>query len=440
MKIAFITLGCPKNQLDTEVMQGLLQQAGFSLVETIAEAQTLVINTCSFIEEAREEAIHTILEAGEEKKAGRIRFLIVTGCLPQFYPDLAQELEEVDAFLGTGDLKAIPVAVQAVAQGESFSQITQGIFNYNLPWPRFLDFQPGPTAYLRIAEGCNNHCSYCLIPSLRGPYRSRPLLDIRQEAESLVAAGKKELILIAQDTGAYGQDRNPQTSLAQLLNSLSPIPGLHWIRILYLHPQGITPALLKSIQENENVLPYLDIPVQHVSPRILARMNRGGGNSIQEKLQHIQETLPGVFLRTTLMVGFPGEEEEDFQELVQFVKEVRFHRLGVFCYSQEEQTEAATFPSQIPKEIKEKRRDQILTLQQKIARERNESLVGETMEVLVEQIDTKNPPLLVGRSQGDAPEIDEEVYFTSSSPWIHRFAQVRIIRAGNYELLGEEVP
>lgn len=441
MKTAFITLGCPKNEIDTEIMQGLLQRAGFALTQNPETAHILVINTCSFIEEAREEAIRTILEAIALKKEGSIRFIVVCGCLPQSHgPYLKEELKEVDAFLGTGDLDAIVDAVTAISQGAAFTEIGGGIFDYNRSWPRFFGAEKRRTAYLRIAEGCNRWCSYCIIPSIRGPYRSRPVEGILQEAEMLVAAGIREIICIAQDTGAYGQDLEPPETLSHLLQRLCQIPNLHWIRILYLSLTGITVALLATIKEEKKVLPYLDIPIQHSSPRILQRMNRrDGAQQIEEQIQWIRETLPSAVLRTTLMVGFPGEGEDDFQNLYDFVKRVRFHRLGVFTYSREEKTEAAGLPHQIPQKIKESRQEKIYQLQKGISREINNTFVGEELEVLVEEVDTVDPPFLVGRSQGDAPEIDQVVSFTSHTTRTARFTRVKILRAREYELLGEEI-
>lgn len=441
MKIAFITLGCPKNELDTELMQGLLAQKGFLLVERVEEADLLVINTCSFIEEARQEAIESILSAIEMKNEGRFNHLVVSGCLVKGYlKELKEEFSLVDAYLGTGDLDAIVDIAEALNKGETFdSKERKGWFDYNRFWPRFLT-SPGITRYLRIAEGCDEHCSYCVIPSLRGPYRSRPLEDLQKEAQYLARTGTKELILIAQDTGSYGRDLSGAYGLSDLLINLSAIKGLHWIRLLYLNLKWVTSELLETIKGHDKILPYLDIPLQHSSPSILKAMGRKeDSENLFEKLCLIQEALPGVTLRTTLMVGFPGEKEKDFQDLLSFVKRGFFDHLGVFCYSREENTLAYGMKDQVPDLLKEERRKEILLLQQEISRRKNQSLVGEDLEVLVEEIDTQDPPFLVGRSRRDAPEIDNQVFFTTDSLQIHRFCTVKIIRGNEYELLGVEV-
>lgn len=443
MKIKFITLGCPKNEVDTEIMQGLLQKEGFYLVEEIDEAEVLVVNTCSFIVQAREEAIDTILEMVELKKESKIHHLLVTGCLVQAYrEELKEDLPEVDAFLGTGELHLIIDRIRHIERGETLKEGPRvDFFDYNRPWPRFSGFKKqSVTAYLRIAEGCDTFCSYCVIPYLRGPYRSRSEDDILVEAKKLVERGVRELILIAQDTGLYGLDLYGERRLPHLLEKLAAISQLHWIRILYLNLEGITPRLLSTIKEYSTILPYLDIPLQHSSPSILQAMNRGeNGERIEERILMIRETLPQVILRTTMIVGFPGEKEEDFLQLYTFIEKMRFERLGVFTYSREERTPSYHLSHQVPPSIKEKRRRILMELQQSISLDVNKAMIGKELEVLGEEILKRDPFLLRGRSWCDAPEIDNEVIFETKKGQIGSFYQVHINEAMEYDLLGEEI-
>lgn len=443
MKIAFITLGCPKNEVDTEIMQGLLEREGLELVDAIKEAQILVINTCAFIQLAKEEAIDTILEAVALKEEREIHHLMVTGCLVEGYrEELQEEIPQVDLYLGTSELDVIVEAVKTLMEGEAFHRgPKRDYFDYNRSWPRFREFLPHPkTAYLRIGEGCDNCCSYCVIPSLRGPYRSRPIEAILHEAMQLADSGVRELILVAQDSGFYGLDLYRERRLTDLLEALSEIRGLHWIRVLYLNLSGITERLLETMKENEPILPYLDIPLQHSSPPILKAMNRGeNGERLEERIHWIRETLPGVTLRTTIIVGFPGEREEDFQHLYSFVKKMTFDRLGVFTYSREEKTLAYHYPHQVPEEISRERRDSLMELQKGISYSKNRDLIGEDLEVLAQEVVEEDPTLLAGRSKKDAPEIDNSVFFTTSRKRRGLFYTVRITGASEYDLLGEEI-
>ena len=438
--VAAASLGCAKNLVDTETMLGLLSQDGYEIVSDAARAQVILVNTCGFIGDAKEESIDTILRMAQYKEEGECRLLIVTGCLAERYrSEILAELPEVDAVVGTGDFVQITQVVERALGGEKVE--LYGHADAYLPegLPRMTSTAPH-TAYLKIADGCDNHCTYCVIPSLRGPYHSRRMEDIVSEAQQLSAAGVRELILIAQDTTRYGVDLYGTPMLPTLIEKLCAIEKLHWLRLHYCYPEAVTDALLDVMAGNEKVCRYLDIPIQHASDEVLKRMGRKTNKAeILGLLDRIRKKMPDAALRTSLIVGFPGETEEQYHELVDFVREAQFDRLGVFGYSREEGTPAARLKGQISKSIKDQRRAQLMETAQRISLEKNQARVGCEMEVLCEGYDEENF-LYYGRSRFDSPDIDGMVYFAA-----HReieageFVTVRILCAEEYDLTGEMV-
>lgn len=437
ISVCLISLGCNKNLVDSEVMLGLLEREGYSFVTEPEEADVIIVNTCGFIEAAKKEAVETIIAMGAYKGQGRCRSLIVTGCLAQRYADeLARELPEIDALLGTGDYHRIVPAVEQTLAGRHCCFIGPPQARFPGQWPRLLS-QGGPSAYLKIAEGCNNHCSYCVIPQLRGPLQSRPQDDIVEEAQALAKLGIKELVLVAQDTTRYGEDLYGKPSLPVLLRRLARIEGICWIRLLYCYPSRFSPELIQVLREEPKVLNYVDIPLQHVSKRVLARMNRNQTKEeIRALIKRLREEIPDITIRTTFIVGFPGETEAEFAELLDFLAEVRFDRAGFFVYSQEEGTPAAAYPDQVPEREKRIRYDAAMKLQQAISAEKNRQWLGKELEVLVEG---KGPEegFMVGRSYRDAPEIDGLVYVAAPEVSRGRIIRVRITGTSEYDLRGE---
>ncbi|MBF0529857.1 MAG: 30S ribosomal protein S12 methylthiotransferase RimO [Deltaproteobacteria bacterium] len=442
-RVYLISLGCPKNQVDSEYLLGTLIQNGATIVDKPDEADLIAINTCAFIQTAVEEALDTILEMTRYRKDGSAKALVVLGCLPQRYGvDLTKSLPEVDLFWGSGDLDRLPEQITRLLAGTKIDEKPD-----TWPLPGFAPDGPGPRvraapfyrAYLKIAEGCSNACSYCLIPQLRGPRRSRPLAVLVSEAEALAQSGVKELILVAQDTTAYGQDLS-EASLAGLLAELAQIDGLEWLRVMYAYPAGINDTLIKVMADHAKVCPYLDLPLQHASPRILKKMNRRGSQDLVELITRLRQGLPGLALRTTMMVGFPGETEEDFNILMGFIQEVRFDRLGVFKYSPEEGSKAATLPQQVPQRLKENRRRKLMAAQRRISRAANRALIGKTIPVIVEGRSSETDLLLIGRTRGQAPEIDGQVYITSGTAAPGDIKPIRISQAHDYDLVGEIQP
>ncbi len=433
--ICLISLGCPKNLVDSETMLGALAQAGFGVVSDPEEADAVVINTCGFIESAKKEAIEQILAAIALKEAGGIRAIVVTGCLSQRYQDtIAQEFPEVDAFLGTTSQRHIVDTLKAVLAGKGCCAF-DGENDPPYFGPR-LQSTPPYTAYLKIAEGCNNRCTYCAIPLIRGPLRSIEQEPLLEQARSLVENGVKELIVVAQDTTAYGVDRG-RRQLPELLEKLCAIDGLDWVRMLYCYPDKIDDTLLQTMQKHDKILNYLDIPIQHADGGVLRAMNRPGDyDSLIGLIERIRRYLPDVTLRTTLIVGFPGETAEQFETLCRFVKAARFDKLGVFAYSPEEGTPAADMPDQIDEEEKARRLDSIMQLQQRISAEKLEEKVGEVLDVLVEEYDEESE-CFVGRSRGDAPDIDGKVFFHASQADAGDLVKIRITAALDYDLIGE---
>ncbi len=408
-KIALVSLGCPKNLVDSEVMLGLLEQAGYPIVEDTEQAQVVIVNTCAFIQPAEEEAIEALLDVAELKEAGQLQALICAGCLSQRYAEqLLDELPEVDVFLTPGAVDQIVTAVDLALRGKRQVMAPPITYIYDAQTPRWRSSPPWST-YLKIAEGCDNRCTFCTIPSLRGPYRSRPLDDICHEFSSLVEQGVREICLIAQDTTNYGSDREPPTSLVQLLDAL-PTHDYHgWVRLMYMYPDRVTEPVIEATARNLAIVPYFDIPFQHVAPSVLKAMGRQGSPETHlNMIQLIRQVAPTAALRTTFIVGFPGETEADFQLLLDFVAEARFDRLAAFRYWPEEGTPAARLPDRVPVEVAEERQAEVYRVQEDISLANNQRMVGQRLQVLVERkIEEGNE--WAGRSYRDAPEVDGEV-------------------------------
>ena len=436
-KVSMVSLGCPKNQVDAEMMLSNLQKGGFEITPVEAEADAIIINTCGFIESAKAEAIENILEASKYKEEGKCKALIVTGCLAERYKDdVTSEIPEVDVCVGIGSNEKIAQIVKNAIEGNkenSYGEKTALPLNGE----RILGGYPFST-YLKIADGCDNCCTYCAIPEIRGRMRSRTIEDCVKEAEKLASKGVTELIVVAQDTTAYGTDIYGEPKLAELLSALCKIDGLHWIRTLYTYPDKISDELLDTIAKEEKLVKYLDIPIQHVNGDILKRMNRKGNKeSLSALIEKIRTKIPEMTLRTTLITGFPGETEEQFCEMAEFVKENRFDRLGCFTYSAEEGTMAAGFDNQIDEQTKTDRMENIMELQMSISAEKNEEKIGSLTEVLIEGWDDYIK-CYFGRTPADAPEIDGKIFFMSSrSLKIGEYVPVRINDCLDYDLLGE---
>jgi ribosomal protein S12 methylthiotransferase len=437
--IRVFSLGCPKNLVDSEVMLGLLHQAGWTL-SLGEEAEVVLVNTCGFIRDAKEESIEAILRAAREKEAGKYKYLVVTGCLPQRYKkDLRQELPEVDLFLGTNEVGEAAGLLEKLVRGELKKKqiIGRPRFLYDHETPRILSSGPG-SAYIKIAEGCSNCCSYCVIPKIRGRLRSRSIPSVLVEVEKAAAQGVKEVTLIAQDLTAFGQDARDGVKLTALLRSLVQVEGIRWIRLLYAHPAHLTSELVSLIREEEKICKYLDLPIQHIHDGILKAMNRRiSGRSLREVLAKIRREVPGIALRTSLMVGFPGETQKAFQELFEFVKEFEFDHLGVFTYSPEEGTRAGKMRGRVPAKIQAERYHQIMALQKKISRKKQEQQVGSRVEVLIEGAGKKAGVIWEGRTQRQAPEIDGLTLLTKGEALPGEMVEARITRAAAYDLYGE---
>lgn len=433
--VYLVSLGCPKNLVDSEYLLGSLAQAGYEVASKPEDAGLIVVNTCGFIQAAAQEAVDTILEMSEYK--GRIpgQRLVVMGCLTERYGrDLAQSLPEVDLFWGSDRLDRLP---EAIEKNESRFGGRPG-FAPHVPGPR-LRSAPFYQAYLKIAEGCSHACAYCLIPKLRGPMQSRPVDTLVEEAVMLAETGVKELILVAQDTTRYGRDLGPEANLARLLEKLNGIEELAWIRIMYAYPGGLTRELTRAMADLPRVLPYLDLPLQHASPKILKAMGRGGGRNLFDLIDRLRSTIDGLTLRSTIMLGFPGETEADFEILMDFVEKVRFDHLGLFKFSPEDGTRAVELPDQVPQFIKEKRRRKLAALQRRIAREKNKALIGTVQPVLVDGKSSETDLLLAGRTKGQAPDIDGLVYISSGTASAGQIRNVSITHAHDYDLVGELV-
>lgn len=436
MKIGFVSLGCPKNQLDAEVMLYHLAQAGYEITAEETEADIVIINTCAFIESAKKESIDNIIDIGWLKENKNLKGIVVTGCLSERYRDsIFEELPEVDAILGVGSIHNIVDAVKAVAEGKKYSSY-EDKNTVELGGDRVLT-TPDHAAYLKIAEGCDNRCTYCAIPSIRGKFRSRPMEDLIREAKDLENLGVKELTIVAQDTTRYGIDLYGEYKLPELLRQLAKETKIEWFRLLYCYPDKITDELIAEIRDNDRVVKYIDLPLQHISDRILKRMNRHGDSKmIREVLSKLRREIPDIVIRTTFIVGFPGETEEDFEELCAFVDEAKFERMGAFAYSREEDTPAYDFEDQIDEQVKQDRADVIMAQQYRINEERNERFLHKTLKVLVEDYDVV-AETYYGRSYMDAPEIDGKIYFQSKRKLKPgTFANVKIDEIGDYDLIG----
>ena len=438
MKILFISLGCDKNLVDTEVMLGLLASRGYEMTDDETEADIIVVNTCCFIHDAKEESIQNILEMAEYKKEGKARALIVTGCLAERYrQEILDEIPEVDEVLGTTAYDRILDAVDAALAGEH-SVMLADIDALPLPDTKRLVTTGGHFAYLKIAEGCDKHCTYCIIPKIRGNYRSVPMERLIREAEELAAQGVKELILVAQETTLYGKDLYGEKSLHRLVRELCRISGLRWIRILYCYPEEITDELIQVMKEEKKVCHYLDLPIQHASDAVLKRMGRRTSKKeLVEIIGKLRREIPDICLRTTLITGFPGETEEQHEELIEFVDEMEFDRLGVFTYSPEEGTPAEKMPDQIDEEVKEERQDELMELQQEIAFENAERMVGREVLVMIEgKVADENA--YVGRTHRDAPNVDGLIFINTDEELLSGdFARVKVTGALDYDLIGE---
>ncbi len=445
MKIHLNSLGCARNQIDGEIMAGLLEKAGWTIVDDPSEAEVIVVNTCGFIEAATQESIDVILELATLKEEGKCRGLIVTGCVPERYKDsLAEQLPEVDFFLGTGAYDRIVEAAGNLMSSENRLFPPPGERppdDPDLPRKTTLSY----SAYLKIAEGCDRKCTYCIIPKLRGRHRSRPLGDIAKEAKRLVAAGARELNLVAQDSSSWGYDFHPPRHPADLLTTLSELaPGSSWIRLLYGHPDRTDDRLVRTMGNTTGVLPYFDIPVQHASVKILRRMGRNyDGEYLFRLFDNIRNTVPEAVLRTTLIVGFPGETQKDFEELAKFVEKVRFDHLGVFVYSDEDDLPSHRLSEHVSGKTATKRRDAIMKIQKRISEKRNEKYIGQTLDILVEEKPEEG--VWIGRAWFQAPDVDGVVYVRSSDERFSKgfdcdigsAARVKIADAMEYDLIGE---
>ena len=438
MNLLFISLGCDKNLVDSEVMLGLLAKEGYQMVDDEQEADVIVINTCCFIHDAKEESIQTILEMAQYKEEGRLKALIVTGCLAQRYQqEILDEIPEVDAVLGTTAYTEIARAVEEALEGKG-KVTTEDLNALPLTDPHRIVTTGGHYAYLKIAEGCGKHCTYCIIPKLRGDYRSVPMERLIAEAKDLAEQGVRELILVAQETTLYGKDLYGEKSLYRLLKELCRIDGIRWIRILYCYPEEIDDPLIQVIKEEKKICHYLDLPIQHASDEVLRRMGRRTSKEqLKAVIGKLREEIPDICLRTTLITGFPGETKEQHEELMEFVDEMEFDRLGVFTYSPEEDTPAAEMPDQIPEEIKEERQAELMELQQDIAFDAAEDMIGKEVLVMIEgKVADENA--YVGRTYKDAPGVDGLIFINTEEELMSGdFAKVKVTGALEYDLIGE---
>lgn len=438
-KVAVITLGCDKNTVDSENMLGLLKQNNYQIVGDPSEADVVIINTCGFITAAKEESIDVIMEAIKLKEINPQIKIIVAGCLVQRYiKELAEELPEVDGFLGSNNVPGLLKLMDQVLAGQRVTTLTNSSPNPDLVIPRVTS-TPSYYSYLKIAEGCDNRCTYCAIPNMRGPYVSRSISSLVQEASSLAARGVKELSLIAQDITLYGIDLYKKHSLVQLLKKLVQIPRLEWIRLMYCYPTHVTDELIDFIAENKQICKYIDLPLQHADQEILQRMGRKQKvEDVIKLIEKLRSRIPNLALRTTFIVGFPGETEKHFRNLLNFMREMQFDWVGIFTYSPEEGTPAANFPSQVPEKIKQERFERAMLMQQEITRQRNKRWLGTVQKVIVERmIEEGNGKFWQGRTQQQAPDVDGVVYFKGDNLVPGNFVPVLITGVEDYDLLGE---
>ena len=438
-KVGMVSLGCAKNQVDGEVLMASLKNAGFETVDDAARADIAIVNTCGFIESAKKESIEEILELDQLKKEGKIQKLVVTGCLGERYQqEIHKELPELDAVIGIGANGEIGELLTKMIEEDAYVESFPEKSSMPLCGQRELT-TPSYFAYVKIAEGCDNRCTYCAIPLIRGGYRSRTMESIEEECKALVENGARELVLIAQDTSRYGIDLYGEYSLAKLMERLCKIEKLHWLRVLYCYPDSITDELLEVMAREEKIVKYMDLPLQHASGPILKAMNRRGDReSLTALMKKIREKVPGVVLRTTIITGFPGETEEDFTQVAEFLKDVQFERMGCFAYSQEEDTPAAELPDQIDEDVKERRAEILMGDQMDLMDAQGQELIGQTLEVLVEGFD-RYAECWFGRSYRDAPDIDGKVFFTTGGkrPRLGSFVQVEITDCMDADLTGQ---
>lgn len=440
MKLGMVSLGCPKNLVDSEVMLGIIRDKDFTVTNDPAEADIIIVNTCGFIESAKEESINTILQMSEYKTQGNCRYLIVTGCLSQRYAaDLAQNIPEVDAFVGTECFTDIAWVIEQVLNGKKVMHMEKNQTAELQAMPRMLT-TPDYMAYLKIAEGCDNCCSYCIIPKLRGPYTSRPYDEVLAEAKELAAHGIREIIVVAQDTTRYGEDLYGKLMLPQLLKDLNDLDGIEWIRVMYCYPNNFTDELINAFATLPKVCKYVDLPLQHASNRLLSSMNRyDTKEEVEQLLNKLRSAVSGIVIRTTFIVGFPGETDDDFKELKDFVEQQRFENAGVFQYSQEEGTVAGSMPNQIPDEIKENRYHELMALQAEISEELHQDMEGKELTVVIEGFDEENPQLAIARSYREAPEIDGNIFVENAADLqVGQFVKVRVVQGFTYEMVAEK--
>ena len=441
MKAGFVSLGCSKNLVDTEMMLGILREHGIELTPEPAEADILIVNTCACIESAKEESITTILNMAEYKESGRCRSLIVAGCLGQRYgQELLDDMPEADAIIGTGAWNRIMEAVEESLKGHRVVIAGEDKLLYDEHTPR-ITTTPAYTAYVKIAEGCNNRCAFCAIPYIRGAYRSRPIEDIRDEVANLAARGVKEIILIAQDTTEYGRDLYGEPQLAKLLRTLCTVEGVHWIRTLYSYPTYFSDELIETIASEPKLVKYVDLPMQHAHDEVLRRMHRPDTQaSMRALIEKLRTRIPGVTIRSTFIVGFPGETDAQYQTLRNFLEEMRLDKVGVFTYSREEGTPAYDMPNQVPEDVMQERYHDLMSVQCKISEELNQELEGRELDVLVEGRDEEQQNIAVGRSYREAPDVDGQVYIegdTDSQPG--DIVRVKVLQGFTYDVVGERV-
>lgn len=438
-KVKVVTLGCEKNLVDSEIMSGLIDQRGYSLVDDKEEATVIIVNTCGFIDAAKEESVNTILDLADLKETANLKALIVSGCLTQRYKkELMNEMPEIDGIVGTGDFDKINDIIDQALEGRKPILVGNPAFNYEKALPRRVT-TPRYTAYVKIAEGCDNACTFCSIPIMRGKFRSRSMESIVSEVEQLASQGVREISLIAQDSTNYGTDLYDTFMLPTLLNRVSEVSGIEWVRLHYAYPGFFTDELIETIASNPKICKYIDMPLQHSEDTILKRMRRPGRQrDTRELVRKIRERIPGVALRTSLIVGFPGETEQDFDNLCEFVKELRFDRLGVFTYSKEEDTPASRLPDQIDDEVKEYRATTLMEIQREISRDANGKRIGQELDVLIERYDGRND-VYIGRSQYDAPDVDGEVFVSNCKAAIGELQKVRITHSLEFDLSGEGI-
>lgn len=441
IRVNFVSLGCPKNLVDSEVMLGLLDRDGFDLADANQEANVTVINSCSFIEGSKQESVDTILEFAEKKKSGELDMLVVAGCLPQRYKEeLPELLPEVDLFVGTGEYPGLPGLIRHKMAGKAkrnFVEDPRYVPDHLMPRHQTTPFY---TKYVKVSEGCSHRCSFCIIPHIRGDLNSRTPDDVFKEIQMGMDAGCKEFNLVAQDLNEYGRDLEDRTSLYKLLEKLADLKGEAWVRLMYMYPLQFPHKLIQLIAEHPHVIPYVDIPLQHISDHMLKAMNRGSSSKyIYKLLEGLKTTMPDITLRTTFIVGHPGEKDDDYKQLKSFIKEMEFDRVGIFEYSQEEGTPSFLMNEQVNHELAVERRDELMALQKDISLKKNQKLIGKTITGLYEGVDQNDPLFQKARHKGQAPDIDGDIMITDGTAQLGDFCQIKITEATDYDLVGEIV-